>query len=145
MGFSIRNAEYVEVIFPSTSVKQQTFFPDLPNLRQKPITGIEVYSSSEQSKGQSGTSLVAAEYLREAYLVLYFDGGEFIQVPLQSLHRISSTSTSNGANITFFEIPQLAGQNIVWTKSYVFIADTTNIATSAWQNKELVFNVYYNR
>jgi hypothetical protein len=144
MGFSIRNAEYVELYIPTGSTKQTYYFPDLPNLRNKPITGIEAFSGSEQSKGQSGYEVVPAANLREAYLVLYFDGGEFIQVPLQSIHRVSTTSTTNGANATFFDIPQLAGQNIVWTKSYVFIADTTNLS-GVIAGKEFLFNVYYNR
>lgn len=141
MGFAIRNAEYVELIFPA-SPKQQTFFPDLPNLRQKPVTGIEVYSANEQTKGQSGVDLVALANLNKAYVVLYFDGGEFIQVPLQSIHRLGIDGS--GIAQSFGDIPQLAGQNIVWTKSYVFIADTTSI-TSNFGSKELVFNVYYNR
>jgi hypothetical protein len=146
MGFAIRNAEYVELIFPAAP-KQQTFFPDLPNLRQKPVTGIEVYSANEQSKGQSGNDVVAANTLRKAYVVLYFDGGEYIQIPLQSIHRtntVTPTASTDGQNITFFDIPQLAGQNIVWTKSYVFITDTGAI-NSDFGSKEIVFNVYYNR
>lgn len=146
MGFSIRNAEYVELFIPTGSTKQTYYFPDLPNLRNKPITGIECFSASEQSKGQSGYDVVPAANLREAYLVLYFDGGEFIQVPLQSIHRVSTTLTSltAGTNATFFDIPQLAGQNVVWTKSYVFIADTTNLSGTI-AGKEFLFNVYYNR
>lgn len=144
MGFSIRNAEYVEVIFPPAP-KQQTFFPDLPNLRNRPITGIEVYGDAEQSYGQSGNVVVSGQYLKDAYFVAYFDGGEYIQVPLQSLHRISTTNSgTSGNNVTYFDIPQLAGQNIVWTKSYIFITNTTGL-TANWQNKSLVFNVYYNR
>jgi hypothetical protein len=143
MGFSIRNAEYVEVLFPAAP-KQQTFFPDLPNLRNRPITGMEVYSALEQSYGQSGNAVISGEFLKDAYFVAYFDGGEYIQVPLQSLHRISTATGNTGNNVTYFDIPQLAGQNIVWTKSYVFITNTTNLTTN-WQNRSLVFNVYYNR
>jgi hypothetical protein len=144
MGFSIRNAEYVELYIPSGSTKQTYYFPDLPNLRNKPITGIETFGNLEQSKGQSGYDVVDGKYFRDAYLVLYFDGGEFIQVPLQSLHRVSTTSTTNGNNTTFFDIPQLAGQNIVWTKSYVFVTNTTSLSAGI-AGTEFLFNVYYNR
>lgn len=143
MGFAIRNAEYVEVLFPTTP-KQQTYFPDLPNLRNKPITGIEVYSDSEQSYGQSGNACLSGQYLKDAYFVGYYDGGEWLSIPLQSLHRVSTTTSgTSGNNVTFFDIPQLAGQNIVWTKSYIFI--TNPAVVSSFANKSLVFNVYYNR
>jgi hypothetical protein len=137
-NISIQNAEYVEVLIPNGNSKQSIFFPDLPNLRNRPIMGIESYSASEQSVSNSGTTVQALSDLPSASLTLYYDGGEYIVVPILSIRRVGN----NGANAAFFgSIPALAGQNIVWTKSYV----SMNANVSNFANKSFVFNVYYKR
>ena len=67
-------------------------------------------------------------------LNLYFDQGYFIKVPLISLYRTDS------ANF-YYQIPQLAGQVIVWPKCYVQMV--TSAAASAVSSQSFVFNVYY--
>jgi hypothetical protein len=134
-NFIIKNAEYVEVAIPTGSTKQTIYFPDLPNLRNRPITGIEAYSATEQSVTNSGATVQALADFHHASVTLYFDGGEFIVVPLLSLRRVGGTAS-------FYEsIPQLAGQNIIWTKSYV----SMNQAVAGFAGKSFLFNVYYNR
>lgn len=135
--FKIKNAEYVELFIPSGNTKSTIYFPDLPNLRNKPIEGIEIYSALEQGTSQSGTAVQAVTDLVNATVTLYYDGGEFIVVPALSLRRID-----NGTNHGFFQdIPSLAGQNIVWTKSYVSL--NANVANFA--GKVFLFNAYYVR
>jgi len=137
-NIQITNAEYVEVLIPSGNTKQSIFFPDLPNLRNRPITGIEAYSYVEQSISNSGQQVQDLSSLPYASVTLYYDGGEYIVVPILSLRRVGN----NGANTAFFgDIPNLAGQNIVWTKSYV----SMNGSVSSFANKSFVFNVYYKR
>jgi hypothetical protein len=137
-AFQILNAEYVEVAIPA-SPKQQNFFPDLPNLRNKPIMGIEAYSVLEQGVTNSGATVQAVADLVNASVTLYFDGGEYIVVPITSLRRINK-----GAAATYYgDIPNLAGQNIVWTKSYVTMTNAATLANYA--NKSFLFNVYYKR
>jgi hypothetical protein len=136
-AFQILNAEYVEVLIPTGNTKQTIYFPDLPNLRNKPIMGIEAFSALEQGTTNSGNTVQAKGDLVNASVTLYYEGGEYIVVPIMSIRRID-----NGANQAYFQdIPNLAGQNIVWTKSYVTM--TATVANFA--NKSFLFNVYYKR
>lgn len=134
-NFIIRNAEYVEVVIPTGNTKQTIYFPDLPNLRNRAILGIEAYSASEQAVTTSGATVQALANFHDATVTLYFDGGEYIVVPLLSLRRVGSTAAF------YQQIPQLAGQNIVWTKSYV----SMNATVANFAGKSFLFNVYYNR
>lgn len=137
-SIQITNAEYVEVLIPTGNTKQSIFFPDLPNLRNRPITGIEAYAATEQATSNSGQTVQALSDLPNASVTLYYDGGEYIVVPILSLRRVGN----NGANTAFFgDIPALAGQNIVWTKSYV----SMNASVGSFAAKSFVFNVYYKR
>lgn len=136
-AIQIQNAEYVEVLIPTGNTKQTVYFPDLPNLRNKPIFGIEAYSALEQATTTAGNTVQAVTDLPNATLTLYFDGGEFIVVPVISIRRID-----NGTNHAYFaDIPNLAGQNIVWTKSYI----SMNATVANFAGKSFLFNVYYKR
>jgi hypothetical protein len=130
----IKRAEYVEVNIPTGNTKQQIYFPDLPNLRTSKIFGIEVYSADTAPITSTGFNTQALADVENTMLSLYFDGGDFIQVPLVSLYR------TNSANF-YGQIPMLAGQVIVWAKSYVFMSGT--IANYA--NKTFLFSVYYSK
>lgn len=137
-AFQILNAEYVEVAIPTGNTKQQIYFPDLPNLRNKPIMGIEAYSAVEQGTTTSGATVQALSDLVNATVTLYYDGGEYIVCPILSIRRVGN----NGANTAFYaDIPNLAGQNIVWTKSYV----SMNASVANFAAKSFLFNVYYKR
>jgi hypothetical protein len=136
-NFQILNAEYVEVLIPTGNTKQTIYFPDLPNLRNRPIMGIEAYSALEQSVTTAGNAVQTKGDLVNASLTLYYEGGEYIVVPIMSIRRID-----NGTNQAYFQdIPNLAGQNIVWTKSYVSL----NTSIASFATKSFLFNVYYKR
>lgn len=134
-NFKMKAAELVEVPVALGNTRNTIYFPDLPNIRVKQIEGIEIYSALELSTSLSGRTNQADADLKHATLTLYFQGGEYIVTPLESIHRVT-----NKANSTFFgDIPSLAGQVIDWTKCYVTI--TNNVANFA--NKSFMFNVYY--
>ena len=134
--FFIKRAEYVEVSVPTGNTKQTIYFPDLPNLRTSKIFGIEVYSATTQPITYSGATNQSLAEIRNSITVLYFEGGEFIQVPTASLYRFDTTA--------FYEaIPMLAGQVIVWAKSYIYLTDSTNLPNYAAKN--FLFNVYYSK
>jgi hypothetical protein len=136
-SFIIKNAEYVEVFIPTGNTKQQIYFPDLPNLRNRPMTGIEAYTSQEQATTTAGNAVQSQGDIPNATVTLYFDGGEYIVLPITSLRRVHAA----GTHAYFGDIPMLAGQNIVWTKSYI----SMNATVSNFAGKSFLFNVYYNR
>jgi hypothetical protein len=136
--FFIKRAEYVEVLVPTGNQKQQIYFPDLPNLRTSKVFGIEAYSQQQQSISKTGNNVQSISNVLNANIVLYFEGGEFIEVPLNSIIRFN-----NFQGNFYGEIPMLAGQNIVWAKSYVYLTDSVNIINYA--NSSFVFNVYYSK
>jgi hypothetical protein len=132
--FYIKRAEYVEVAIPTGNTNTTIYFPDLPNLRTSRIFGIEVYDDTLQAKTITGATVQANAQLVDAVLSLYFDGGYFIQVPVISILR------QDNANY-YAPIPMLAGQVIVWAKSYLTLTGTiANYAT-----KTFLFSVYYSK
>lgn len=134
--FFIKRAEYVEVLIPTGNQKQQIYFPDLPNLRTSKNFGIEAYYNDQQVVSKTGNPVQAINECRNANVVLYFEGGEFIEVPLSSFIRFNTSSF-------YGETPMLAGQVIVWAKSYVYLTDSANISNYA--GKSFVFNAYYSK
>jgi hypothetical protein len=136
-SFIIKNAEYVEVPIPTGNTKTQIYFPDLPNLRNRPIFGIECFTSNIQGVTNSGATVQDYAQILNSTITLYYDGGEFIVVPIMSLVRINHGAAAH----LYYDIPHLAGQNVVWTKSYV----TMTGAIGAYAAKTFLFNVYYNR
>ena len=130
----IKRAEYVEVPIPTGNTKQQIYFPDLPNLRTSKVFGIEIYSSTTAPLTYTGATNQSIGDIRNTMVSLYFDGGDFIQVPAASLYRFDSTAF-------YQDIPMLAGQVIVWAKSYVWMSGT--IANYA--SKSFLFSVYYSK
>jgi hypothetical protein len=130
----IKRSEYAEVQVPASNTQQILYWPDLPNLRTAKVFGIEVYSSATFPTAESQNAVTTLASIKLAILNLYFDQGYFIKVPLISLYR------TDGANF-YYQIPQLAGQVIVWPKCYVQMVTTA--AASAVSSQSFVFNVYY--
>jgi hypothetical protein len=141
-NFFIKRAEYVEVFLPANNQQQKIYFPDLPNLRTSKIFGIETFSTETQGVTFTGNPTQNLQELKNAMVSLYFDGGDFIQVPLLSLYRLQNSSNFNSTNF-YGEIPMLAGQTIVWAKSYIYLTNSTNIMNYA--NKSFLFSVYYSK
>jgi hypothetical protein len=135
-NFYIKRAEYVEVAIPGGNTNQRIYFPDLPNLRESKIFGIEVYDSTTQALTFTGATNQDLAQIKDTILNLYFEGGYYIQVPALSFFRFNST--------TFYaNIPMLAGQTIVWAKSYIFMTDSANLGD--YDEKSYLFNVYYSK
>lgn len=130
--FYVKRSEYVELQIPATNLNATVYFPDLPNLRNTKTWGLSSYMQDTAGKAQSGQDLVANPYWKSTIVFLYFENGYFIAQPMMAFANVDLNN--------YFELPvMLAGQNIVWSKSYVQLLDTV----TNYQGRSFVFNVYY--
>lgn len=118
-------------------------FQDQPYLRNKKIFGLESFVNVEVPISPTGASVVTTDQYYKGYLTLYTNDvknpsslGEWIQnVPMTVLHRVQ-----NNVATAFVRIPYvLAGQTIVWDKSYVRLTSAFNNTTDI----SFIFNVYF--
>jgi hypothetical protein len=132
----IERFESVEIQVPLNSSLTRYYFPDLPNLRNAKVTGIQVYTAGSISATPlTGSTPVTTADMKKSFLTLY-------QGDLQLIYNIAMTglnSIVNSAGDPYrFELPQIADLTISWVKSYVSLPTaltTTNVAYS--------FGVYY--
>lgn len=121
--------QLVEIVVPGIAggnTQQRIQFTDQPYLRFKSITGLETYSVTDLSISPQGNVVVAASVLSGAYLTLYTsnpdspnDQGEWIQLlPMWNLHTLQNSATDPFERVPFL----LAGQTILWEKSYINLA-----------------------
>lgn len=131
----IKRVEYVEVFIPSGSTKQVIYLPDLPNLRTAKTNFVSSYSADILPVTFAGNTTQALTELKNSILTLYFDGGDFIQIPTIALYNF-------GISDNVYQMPlDFALQRVVWAKSYITLTNTAAIANYA--NKSFVFSVGY--
>lgn len=131
----VKRVEYVEVFIPSGSTKQVIYFPDLPNLRTAKTNFVSAYSVDMLPVSFAGNNLQALTEVKNSITTLYFDGGDFIQIPTIALLNFDVTNNVYNYPLDF------AKQRIVWAKSYLTLTNTAAIANYA--NKSFVFSVGY--
>lgn len=130
--FYVKRSEYVELQIPSNNLNQTVYFPDLPNLRNTKTWGLSSYMIDTVGKGQSGQDLPSVTDWKATIVFLYFENGYFIAQPMMAFANVDLNN--------YFQLPvMLAGQNIVWSKSYLQLLNTV----TNYQSKSFVFNVYY--
>ena len=119
-------------------------FQDQPYLRFKSIVGIDTYNNSDVPTSPTGASVITPAQLITGFLTLYINDvdnpssvGEWMQnIPLVMMHRVGSPTTSN---VFVFDPMLMAGQTIIWDKSYVTLS--TPLANTT--DKSFLFNVYF--
>ena len=134
---AISNTYTVEVTIPNGSTALQFFFPDIPYLRDKMITGI-VASTSLYGVSTGLLNLCPAAGGENMFITLATSNGDqFVQnIPVTELQN----NLGGSANIVNTNgIWGIAPRNIVWTKSFIFFpigGFTTNTVAQ--------FNIFYN-
>lgn len=131
----VKRVEYVEIFIPTGSTKQQIFFPDLPNLRTAKTNFVSVYTVDLLPVSAQGNTVESLTEVKNSITTLYFDGGDFIQIPTIALFNF-------GISSNVYQYPlDFAKQRIVWAKSYITLTNTAGIVSYA--NKSFVFSVGY--
>lgn len=127
---NIEKSYFVAIVLPSITALNKTTFPDIPQLREKTITGIETFVAADLATDPSGRTVVSTGTGLVVTLVERKTSNEFLrQQPILSLNR----STNNG------RLYQFKNRLIDWQRSGVTI---TNIA--GLNPGEVVgFMVYY--
>jgi len=132
----IERFEAVEIAVPNSSTLTRFYFPDLPNLRNAKITGIQVYTAGTiTATPLTGSTPVTTADLKKSFLTLYEGDLQLVyNVPMLNFNNI----VNSAADPYTFELPNVNGITISWVKSYVNLPTalaTTNVAYS--------FGVYY--
>ena len=134
---AVSNTYTVEVRIPTGTTSLQFFFPDVPYLRDKLITGL-VASTSLYGVSTGLINLCPAAGGENMFITLATSNGDqFVQnIPVTELQN----NLGGSANIVNTNgIWGIAPRNIVWTKSFIFFpigGFTTNTVAQ--------FNIFYN-
>lgn len=85
----VQNVELVEVVVTNTS-QLRFSFPDVPNIKGKRVTAIQVFKASEIAKSPTSKNLLGtgtAAAFGDAFLTLHVQGREKVkELPLVALH-----------------------------------------------------------
>ena len=137
----VQNYEFIEVVVPQSSTATRFYFPDQPQLRFVSLLNLVCYTPNVVSSSiLSGNSLLSVANLQKTYLVLYYNDKESVnRIPILELNRIASNSSS--ADPYAFAITPFAGQQIVWSKSYIQTPTAYSSISSA--NFSVCLGVYY--
>lgn len=133
---AISNTYTVEVNIPNGSTALQFFFPDIPYLRDKMITGL-VASTSLYGVSTGLLNLCPAAGGENMFITLQtFSGEQFIQnIPVTELQN----NLGGSANILNTNgIWAFAPRNVVWPKSFIYFP-ISGFPT----NRVAQFNIFY--
>jgi hypothetical protein len=132
----IERFEAVEINVPTGSTLTRFYFPDLPNLRNAKITGVQVYTAGTiTATPLTGSTPVTTADLKKSTLTLYEGDLQLVyNIPMLNFNNIVNSATDPYT----FELPAINGLTLSWVKSYVNVPTalaTTGVAYS--------FGVYY--
>jgi len=133
----ITRAKLVE-FGPTATSQQQYYFPDLNDIRNANIFGMEAYGADNLTKTYGGNNPIVDADLDLAYVNLYFDGGNFLNIPL--IRMIQTRNNATTSTNAYSQFPFLmAGQVVEWSKSFVWFGSTATLTTGRY----FQFNIYY--
>lgn len=136
--------EFVTVNIPANSTLTRFNMPDLPNLRNVHLLGVQVYTIDEISVDIISRNAVCSHsvVLHQSYITMVNYGGkEFLkQIPAITFNTINQAlSTIGGTNWNEMDIKSFIGQKVNYPKSFIeFTSPPALITDTAY-----VFSVYY--
>ena len=137
----VQNYDLVELVVNQSSTATKFFFPDQPNLRFVSLLNLVCYTPNVVTTSVlSGNALLSVANLQKTYLTLYYNDKEAVsKIPILELNRIASNSSN--ADPYAFAITPFAGQQIIWSKSYIQTPTAYTGISSA--NFSVLLGVYY--
>lgn len=136
----VQNFEFIEAIVPQSSTGTKFFFADQPQLRFVSLLNLVCYTTDTLTNSiLSGNPLLTTANLKNTYLVLYYNDKEAVsRIPVLSLN---PQGTTTAASSWVYNITPFAGQQIVWSKSY--IQSPVAYSSISASNFSVCFGVYY--
>ncbi len=136
--------ELVTVNIPANSTLTRFNMPDLPNLRNVHILGLQVYTVDEVSVDIISRNPVCSHtvVLHQSYITMVNYGGkEFLkQIPAITFNTINQAlSTIGGTNWNEMDIKSFIGQKVNYPKSFIEFTTPPALVTDT----AYIFSVYY--
>lgn len=143
MKRNIFNTQVAVIKIPTASTLQRHYFPDLPNLRNVHLLGLETFSIGSLTDDPNNVPTVNNALLQCTYLTLVnAQSDQFVyRFPLINLIRTRNDTATPFVSVD--ALNEFAGMTAIFTKSFIEIADTTTI--SGAQDESVIFNIFYKR
>lgn len=137
---NVAKHEFVEITVPKGSTQTRFQFPDIQNLRNSKMRGMELYTSDILIISiLTGNEVFDASIQTTGYLTLMdYQGREVIkQLPITNLNTNGGFGVANLSGLGFARFKNL---KINYPKSFVEFASTI---ADPLKDKALVFSIYY--
>jgi len=138
---NVVNYEFIECVVPQSSTGTRFYFQDQPQLRFVSTLNLTCYTPGVVTNSiLSGNPLLSLANLQKTYLVLYYNDKESVnRIPVLELNRVATNSSAGDPYS--FSITPFAGQQIVWSKSYILTPSAySSISSSSFS---VCFGVYW--
>jgi hypothetical protein len=142
MAKQIIRHELVEITIPSGSTLTRYQFPDIPNLRNSMIWGLEVYTVDEISNSPISQQALLPHnrVLHQSFITLVNYGGkEFLKQAPSIIFNTISFNLQTSTNAYETDIKSFVGQKVNYPKSYIEFITTPSGVT----NLSYLVSVYY--
>lgn len=142
MAKQIIRHELVEITIPANSTLTRYQFPDIPNLRNSMIWGMQVYTVDEISNSPISQQALLSHtnVLHRSFITLVNYGGkEFLKQAPSILFNTITFNLQTSTNALETDIKSFVGQKVNYPKSFIeFISSPSGIA-----NLSYLVSVYY--
>lgn len=143
MAKKIIRHELVEIIIPKASTLKKFLFPDIPNLRNVHLWGLQVYTVDALTKSPISTNGLCTHtsVLHESFITLVNYGGKEFgkQMPAVDFNTLKQ-QLNTGTNWSEEDFKNFVGQKVNWPKSYV---EFTAAPADANNDLSYLVSVYY--
>lgn len=142
MAKQIIRHELVEITIPANSTLTRYQFPDIPNLRNSMIWGMQVYTIDEISNSPISQQALLSHtnVLHRSFITLVNYGGkEFLKQAPSILFNTITFNLQTSTNALETDIKSFVGQKVNYPKSFIeFTTSPSGVA-----NLSYLVSVYY--